>query len=237
MTLKWLRLTLSAAVVVAVGAWTLVQFGSREVARLTQHASQLEAEKRQLHEHIQRLGASHRVAQIDVIDQHTTEAGQTLTRLRWQETQSDGPLSAPIAAEIIGSQLYVEALVIKFEPDLVAKGDARHGKSITIFRRLFGEQQSPQSGYRLTKLDNPTDSVRSEWPHADIWKAFWKLVDDPLLAKRYDVRVAQCEAPAVPVKPGQTWEVSLDAVGGLNLRKIRVEKSRRAETATPMAQQ
>ena len=54
-----------------------------------------------------------------------------------------------------------------------------------------------------------------------LWDRFWDLVDDPQLAEQYGVRVAQCEAPAVPLRPGQVWQVTLDAPGGLNLKKLR----------------
>ena len=40
------------------------------------------------------------------------------------------------------------------------------------------------------------------------------------LAATFGVRVAQCEAPAVAVKPGQAWEVTLDAAGGVNIKRI-----------------
>jgi hypothetical protein len=220
--MKWLRLTLSACLIVGVAAWSLVKFGSREVARLTQRADQLEAEKRQLREHIQRLGASFRAAQVDVLAQHATEADQTFTRLRWQEVDASGALRPPMQAEIIGKQLYVEGLVIKFDPELVGQGDPDKGRSVVLFRRLFGDQQNPRWGYALLPdMNDPVKGVTDEQPHADLWRRFWQLVDDPEMAKRYAVRIAQCEAPSVNVKPGETWEVTLDAAGGLNLRKVR----------------
>ena len=215
-----MRLTISAAVVTVAGAWSLVQFGSREVARLTERTSQLEREKQELHEHIHRLGASRRVAQVSILDQQSTDNGQTMTRLRWQELRDDGPLPAPRSAEITGRQLYVEGLVVKFDPDTVAKGDAEKGQSIVLFRRVFGDQQNPQFGYLLGGGDDPTHDGSSSSPHSAIWKRFWQLADDPTLAQHYGIRVAQCEAPSVPVKPGQTWEITLDAAGGLNLKKL-----------------
>ena len=220
MRTRWLRLTISAVVVTVAGAWSLVRFGSHEVARLTQRTSELEREKQELHEHIQRLGASRRVAQVSILDQLPGEKGQTLTRLRWQEIRTDGPLPSSMTADIIGKQLYVEGLVVKFDPDSVAKGDAERGQSVVLFRRVFGDQQNPQFGYSLAEGDDPTQGRVTDSPQAAIWKRFWELVDDPSLAKKYSVRVAQYEAPSVPVKPGQTWEITLDAAGGLNFKKL-----------------
>ncbi|HUN82608.1 MAG TPA: hypothetical protein VMV81_13975 [Phycisphaerae bacterium] len=220
MKFRWLRLTISAVVITVAGAWSLVQFGSHEVARLTQRTSELEKEKQELHEHIQRLGASRRVAQVSIIDQLPVEKGQTLTRVRWQEVRSDGALPSAQTAEIIGKQLYVEGLVVKFEPEAVAKGDAEKGQSIVLFRRVFGDQQNPQFGYLLSQSDDPTQGKSAEGAHDAIWKRFWQLLDDPALARKYGIRVAQCEAPSVPIQRGQIWEISLDALGGLNFKKI-----------------
>src|SRR5438094_8333935 len=99
MRMRWMRLTISAAAVTVVGAWSLIQFGSHEVARLTQRTSELEREKQELHENIQRLGASRRVAQVSILVQQPSDKGQTGNRLRWQELRSDGPLSPPRSAE------------------------------------------------------------------------------------------------------------------------------------------
>jgi hypothetical protein len=49
---------------------------------------------------------------------------------------------------------------------------------------------------------------------------FWRMMEHPQLASQYGVRVAQCEAPAVILRKGQVWEITLDAAGGLNLRII-----------------
>jgi len=68
---------------------------------------------------------------------------------------------------------------------------------------------------------DPTKAASTDETHGELWKKFWRMADDPKLAAQYGVRIAQCEAPSVGVRPGQTWEVTLDAAGGMNLRKIR----------------
>ena len=50
-----------------------------------------------------------------------------------------------------------------------------------------------------------------------LWQGFWDLIEDARLREELGVRVAQIEAPAVPLDEGQIWEVTLDAAGGLNL--------------------
>ena len=59
----------------------------------------------------------------------------------------------------------------------------------------------------------------------DTLPAFEEFTEDEALAKEYGVRVAQYEAPSVNMKPGQVWEVSIDAAGGLNLKMLASEPS------------
>jgi len=68
-----------------------------------------------------------------------------------------------------------------------------------------------------------------------LWDRFWNLAEDPSEARQYGVRVAQCEAPGVAVEPGQVWEVTLDAAGGLNLKRLDVEPGHALDSATVRA--
>jgi hypothetical protein len=91
-----------------------------------------------------------------------------------------------------------------------------------MFRRVFGDQQTPDTGSLIDSqarppVDNPREANAL---HDRLWALFWQMIDDPKLAQQYGVRVAQVEAPSAPMKKGQVWEVSLDAAGGLNLRRL-----------------
>jgi len=207
--------------------WALATFGGIELGRLKARISQLETEKKELQEFVRRLGASRKVAQADILSQQVDSGGRASTRLRWQEVSADGVLGRPLEFQVLGSLIYFEALVIKFEQRLVGEGDPQRGESLAMFRRVFGDRQPPESGYPLSTGAVETSGAATD-EKADfdrgLWKRFWDLVEDPALALHYGVRVAQIEAPAVPVKPGQTWEVSLDAAGGLNLRLVSKRK-------------
>lgn len=171
---------------------------------------------------VRRLSANRRVAQVEILRQQPDDRGRTLTTLLWQEIGPSGTLGRPQAVEAFGTQIYIEALVIKFEPELVGQGDAARGASLALFRRIFGDQQPPESGAEVDRASRPplTDPREAEPLHDRLWSRFWEMVDDPRVAGQYGVRVAQCEAPSAPVRTGQVWEVSLDAAGGLNLRRI-----------------
>jgi len=220
--MKWLRPTIGSMVVLVATVLTVFQFGHLEARRLRKQVDALEQEKTQLIRYAERLSASRRVAQVNVIRQVSDEAGRIITGIRWQEVGADGGMGEPINLDIVGAQAYFEALVIKFEHRLVGEGDAERGRSLALFRRIFGEGQPPESAPELARSARPIidDPELTQSRQKRLWDRFWDLVDDPKRAGEYGVRVAQCEAPGVRLRPGQIWELSLDAAGGLNLRKL-----------------
>ena len=220
--MKWIRFAGFCILIVAVAAYTAVRFGGAEIRRLENENSRLQEERRRLVEFAERLGAHRRVAQVDVVRQYVNQAGQTVSTLLWQEIGPDGMRGKPLALEAVGVQVYFEAFVIKFKTQFVGEGDPQRGTSVALFRRIFGEAQRPDSALELDLQARPPlriDAAAMEFQQ-DLWRRFWDLVEDPDLAAGYGVRVAQCEAPAVRLSAGQTWEVILDANGGLNLRNV-----------------
>jgi hypothetical protein len=225
--MKWIKFTLACAVVIAAATFTAVKFGSIESRQLRAQVDELEQEKQRLREYARRLSASRRVAQVDVVKQRVDNQGRTVHTLLWQEIGPDGTRGRPLAVEAVGDLVYFESLVIKFEPHLIGEGDAERGASLALFRRIFGECQAPESVPELDRSARPPLDVLpgSAALHGQLWRRFWEMVDDPRVAAEYGVRIAQCEAPAVPLRAGQVWEVVLDAAGGLNLRRIHAVRS------------
>jgi hypothetical protein len=123
--------------------------------------------------------------------------------------------------------IYFEGQVLKFAHPLVGKGDPERGASLVLFSRVFGDRQSPDSGPAVDRSARPLGPVPNddETTQSRLWQRFREFVDNPKLAAQYGVRVAQTEAPAARMKPGQIWELELDAAGGLNLRKLSEQRS------------
>ena len=220
--MKWLKFTAACAFVIALATFTAVRFGGIEARRLRAEVDQLEQERQRLLDYARRLGTSRRVAQVNVVKQRVNDRGETVSTLLWQEIGRDGRLGTPLAVEAIGELVYFESLVIKFQAHFVGEGDPQRGTSLAMFRRIFGECQVPDSVPGLDRRARPPlgQAERDDPLHAELWQRFWEMVDDPQLAEEYGVRVAQCEAPAVPLQAGQVWELTLDSAGGLNLRRI-----------------
>ena len=225
--MRWVNLAVGSLLLVTAAVFTAVKFGSFEVQQLKQEVDRLEQERQQLLDYAKRLGATHRVAQVDVVRQRIDERGHTVSTLLWQEIGADGMLGKPVAVEAVGTLVYFEAAVIKFAREHVEEGDPERGTSLAMFRRIFGDCQAPESVPDIDRNARPpTQEDKQAAPmHAELWRRFWEMVDDPELAKEYGVRVVQCEAPAVPLKPGQIWEVAIDAAGGLNLKIIGARAS------------
>lgn len=218
--MKWTKTIIGALLAVLLLAIARERYTATD---LTTRVNELEQERTRLAAYVQRLSSSHRVAQVTVLDQMRDERGRPVTTLRWQEISGDGVVGEPREVEVVGRLIYFEAYVVKFDHDLVASADPDRGASVALFRRIFGEGQAPESAEILHPLasahgsDEGIDSTGA----AALWRRFWELVDSPDLASQFGVRVAQCEAPAVQMQTGQTWEVTLDAPGGLNLRRLR----------------
>jgi hypothetical protein len=210
---------------VAAG-YGISSYSGREVRELRDRVQELEKERTQLVEFAERLTASRRVAQADVLNRRMDEAGRPITTLRWQEIGADGALAAPQTIEVTGISAYFEAMVVKFDFKHVREGENGRATSLAIFRRIFGELEPPEEG---DSLPAPGGLSASD---AEMWRKFWEIVNDPKLATKYGIRVAQCEAPSVPLAPGQTWEVTLDSAGGLNVRKIGARPIQSHEAAT-----
>jgi hypothetical protein len=225
--MKWLRFVFGSIIVVAAAVFTAVQLGDWEVRRLNRQNEELQREKATLLEFARRLSASRRVAQVTVDAQRKTPEG-IVNALTWQEIGAEGAIGAPQKLETRGELVYFEALVIKFNVTLPTGPLPPEGAepgiptSLALFRRIFGDGQSPASVAELDRAARPPSRVSDDAAaEAKLWARFWEMVDDPRVADRFGVRVAQIEAPAVPVKAGQVWEVTLDAAGGLNVRKLR----------------
>lgn len=194
--------------------------GNWELRRARQELERLEREKSQLIEYAQRLTESQRVAQVSIQSQTQDDSG-AVTRLTWQEIGANGLVGRPLEAAVRGTQVYFEALVLKFEPRLVGAAGRERSTSVALFRRVFGDEQPPRDGPEIGRDARPPlqDSAAEE-RQARLWSKFWEFVDDPREAARYGVRVAQIEAPSIPVQPGQLLELRIDAAGGINISRL-----------------
>jgi hypothetical protein len=199
-----------------VGIWIYQDHYStaRQVAKL-------EAQKKQLEDMIGRLSAEKRVADIVVTDQKASE-GVLNTELLFVEYTHTGSALPARSFTIKGKWVHIDAMVIKFDRELVKQNDPLRGHSIALFTRMYGDHQSPADAFMIDEpgkipaiYQSPDSSANSF--EQTLWNDFWKLAADENYRKSRGVRVAQGEGVWGPFDPGRLYTITLQADGGLNL--------------------
>lgn len=171
---------------------------------------------------IARLGTEFRVADVVVTEQTGPRGRDRRTSLRFVPYDRDGNALEPRNFTIAGDVAYFDAFVLKFEDRYVGEADALRGRSLYVFRRLFGEYQAPADGFPLdgSSPDGVPEGLRvgaGEY-EAALWKDFWSLAADPEKASSKGVRVAQGEAVYTRLEEGRTYRLTIEADGGINIR-------------------
>jgi hypothetical protein len=180
-------------------------------------------ELRLLQEIVTRLKAERRVAQVVARERAADDQGQTWTSVDFIEWDRAGRRLPPVMARLPGSEVYFEALIVKFKDEYVEQGDALRGATLLLFRRIFGSAQAPEAGVPVDSLAEDgipriyrVDETPSKF-EIDLWKRFWYYAAHPDEADKLGVRVMQCEAVGGRLQPGAVYELSVEARGGLNL--------------------
>jgi hypothetical protein len=182
----------------------------------------VERENRRLQDAIARLGTEFRVADVVVTSQDGNRGRSRRTSFRFLEYDRDGNALEPRNFTIEGDVAYFDALVLKFEDKYVGDGDALRGRSLHLFRRVFGEYQAPADGFPLdgSSPDGVPPGFRVDGGafEKNLWKQFWEMAADPELAAKSGVRVAEGEAVYLKLEAGRTYRLTIEADGGLNIR-------------------
>jgi hypothetical protein len=230
--LRFVQWMLGLAVVTTCGVGTVWLLAPGEAERLRREKDVLDREVAGLHRAIERLTGDDRLAEVHVIDQVVRgqlvdgqPAAVTLTTIDLVEIDRDGHPLPPRRFVIPDVVIYFDYWVIQFEHAQVAAGDALRGRSLALFRRVFGEHQNPADGFGIDPVGSVPQVYRldpeSSRYEQELWSRFWQYVSDPAAAAADGVRVAQGEAVYVPVRRGQIWSLTLQNAGGLNVKLRR----------------
>ncbi|MFH0945046.1 MAG: hypothetical protein V2A76_07595 [Planctomycetota bacterium] len=217
--------SLALLILLGTGGFLAYQKFTEEQAQFAKLAAQNE-EKKQI---IDRLTRSSRVAQARLLERWTEDDGRVMSRILFVEVDNEGLELSRKKLTVEGKVVYFDALVLKFDPELVGKADELRGKSILLFRRIFGEHQKPSEGVELGEggekgipdfflsKDSPTPQ------QVALWKDFWKLANDCKAAAAAGVRGAHGEAPYTEVEENMIYTLRLDHAGGLNIVPSKVQ--------------
>ncbi|HEU4371771.1 MAG TPA: hypothetical protein VFV05_26405 [Methylomirabilota bacterium] len=187
-----------------------------QIRALREHAQALEAAVRLLRH-------TERRARIVVLDQTPASDGHLVTRIRFSELDSRGESIGEFREfSVSGDEVYVDALVIKFEDAFVTAGDALKGRSLLLFRRIFGDRHRPVDAHVLDREGQMPQAYAAEKaPSAferELWAQFWTLANDPVEAKRRGVRALHGEAVSTKLKKAGVYAVTFRSTGELTIQ-------------------
>jgi hypothetical protein len=225
---RFAQWVIGLAFVTAGGVATFVLLSPGEADRLRKENEDLARQKFELQRSIERLTAEDRVAEVHVLDQVRVgelvdgkPAPTDLTTLEFIQLDREGHPLPGRQVTIEGTSPRFESLLIMFSPEHVAAGDELRGKSLVLFRRIYGERQRPIDAawldspgeipnvYRVNP--NPSEFERK------LWAKFWDYATDRTLADRDGVRLTQGQTVFVPMRKGDVWSLSLQHSGGLTI--------------------
>jgi len=191
---------------------------------------ELEEQKQQLQQVVNRLTNEKRVAEVLVTAQHPTTFPSTRptsvppvqTTFLFVEDAKDGSTLPPKSYTIDGNVIHLDAMVIKFERELVARSDPLRGHSIALFTRVFGDRQTPEEAFPIDEPGRVPEYYRGADPHVGrfeqkLWDDFWRLTDDAAYRQQMGVRIAQGEGLWFKLQPERLYTISLESDGGLNV--------------------
>jgi cell division protein FtsB len=170
------------------------------------------------------LKVDHRVAEIAVLDQWQSEVEKRLkTKFEFRDVDDKGAMldAAPKVFTIDGDVVYIDAWVVKYNDELIEKGDPLRSTSVCLFRRVFGEFQQPAEGFKLDQVTTRPVAYGTSGDMTDyekqLWTHFWDYANNSDEAKKAGVRAAHGEAPSIKLQRGKLYKLLLRSSGGLTI--------------------
>ena len=164
-----------------------------------------------------------RLARLDVLEQSLNpETGRLETKVAFTELSPGGDaIGQSKEFTLEGDVVYLDNWVVKFEDQYVEEADLARGTSLALFRRIFGEYQTPSEGYLIDEVGAmPQAYARGGQPsefEQEIWDDFWTFANDAAAAKKKGIRAAHGEALSMKVEEGRSYRVVLRASDGLSI--------------------
>jgi hypothetical protein len=177
------------------------------------------AENKKLKQALTNLTDESKIGYAKVLSQKIDEKGNVIsTTLKFVETARDNELETILEKQytITGDVVHFDALIVKFGNKMVMDGKK---KSLYLWRRVYGEQMSPQQGYPIeepkVEPQRYKDLLR-ELPlkHRELfWSSIWELANDPYLLAQYDIEAIYGNVTYAKLKKGLIYVFRITATG------------------------
>jgi hypothetical protein len=190
---------------------------------------EVEHKNQELEQIRQRLEADRRVARILVTSQKMV-GSQLKTTLLFQETTPDGRDLPARQFTITGTEAHFDAEVIKFKDQYVEKpqDDPLRGQAIMLFTRVYGADQSPNSGYPIDTPNSIPEFYRGQDPQIsdeqkDLWNNFWQLYNDKDARESRGIRAMDGQGLYGQFLPGHVYTITLRPTGDGSIEEAPVD--------------
>lgn len=192
--------------VIAVIAWAKVLFHRDQVLKQV----------------IARLSADTRIAEVVVTKSELDEvSGKILTTIKFLEYNSEGQPLTPKYFSFRGNIIQFQSLVIRFNDNLVKKGDKLKGKSAYLFMKAFVLDPNDLQVFDITPIHSVPEGYQAGPEVAGferrLWEKFWNYALNPETREQVGVKNAQIEAPGSLFLPGSIYTLKIEHDGGLRI--------------------
>ncbi|MHB0958377.1 MAG: hypothetical protein ACYC0X_17525 [Pirellulaceae bacterium] len=200
-----------------------LQEQDEQIVALNADLQEKEAKIQKLDTSLRLLKVSHRVGWLTVLEQDVDpQTNQLFTVGQFVEVNESGEaIGTPKQFRINGDVVYIDNWVVKFDDEYVERAEIDRATSLVLFRRIFGEDQTPNEGYVIDAVGSRPQaygrgSEMSEF-EKKIWDDFWTIANDQARAQELGIRAAHGEAPSMKLQKGKSYKVVLRAADGLSI--------------------
>ena len=180
---------------------------------------QLLKENKELQQAMTNLKAERQIGYAKVVSQVENQ-GKVITKLKFVETDRKDMLKRVLEKEyeIEGDIIHFDALMVKFNDQLVMDGKER---ALYLWRRVYSDKMRPEDGF---PIETPGDEPKR---YADIcskldlknkelfWKEIWKLADDKEHLAEYGISAIYGNVIYRKVQPGLVYVFKINNAGSL----------------------
>lgn len=179
-------------------------------------------ENKILKDMIVRLEADSRIAEVIVTDSiYDSVSGKTKTTIKFLEYSSDNKPLEPQYFTFSGNLIQFQSLVLRFEDDLVCKGNNFKGRSAYLFWKVFCLNGKDTEEFEITKINAVPDGYKVvaafSATETGMWEKFWSFAFDSEKRKKEGVKNVQVEAPGVVFVPGFLYTIKIEHDGGIRI--------------------
>jgi hypothetical protein len=185
---------------------------------------ELLGENKELKQAISTLTTEDQIGYAKVISQRT-EQGKLMTTLRFVETSRDDKTRKILQKEytIEGDVIHFDALIVKFEDQMVIDGKAR---ALYLWRRVYGEKMAPQEGF---PIEEPGTEPKR---YADLlkvlpieqqelfWSEIWKLANNPEQLGQHGIRAIYGNVIYSQLREGLIYVFKIGPTGHLYVEDV-----------------